>query len=111
MKSIGRDFADCLFAVPFSPEIRCHHAKNIWAVLEKNYTGVVAHALELAVFVGYFEVFGQVARNPRILFRAEELEEVAGQGFIQHLASINSVQQCHHLARSRNIFAALAGGF
>src|SRR6266849_4128967 len=47
-----RNSADGFFSVALTPQIGCHRADHVWAILQEHHSRVIAHALEFPVFIG-----------------------------------------------------------
>jgi hypothetical protein len=104
-----RNLADRVFSVAFVVQKRGHHTNHIRTPFHEDDSGIIPHAFERSRLVRAFHIGRQVAGNPRLLVRAEHLEEVRCSFFVQHFVVINGIEQQHHLPWRRNIFAPLLG--
>src|ERR1700751_1668613 len=90
--------------------ICAHQADDIRTALEQDPPGNTAYPLEFSRFVCDLEALRQIPRNEARFMRAQDFEKILGQFRSQYLASIEALEQLHHLSRGRNVFPALAGG-
>jgi len=100
---------DRVFAIALVAEIGGHYANDVWAMFEKNDAGVVADAFERAGFVRYLEACGEIARDPAVFVRAEDLEEVVGHFCVQDFSAIELFEERGFEAPTVADIAARAG--